>query len=297
MRFRGSFVPLITPFDKKGRLDKKTLEALIEWHISQKTDGVICCATTGEGPSLSEKERKIIAEVSVEAAAGRIPILISTGVSDTKTSVRYTEIAQKIGAAGSLVVTPYYNKPSQRGCILHFKEIAKVGLPLIVYHNPPRAVVRLSVETILELSQVPHIVAIKESSHDLPLVAKISKHIDVFAGDDDISVPILKEGGVGTISAVANLIPHGWKKMVSLCLEKRWDEAEVMAARYLPLIRSIFLETNPQGPKFALSWLGRCELMLRLPMIPPTLATQLAIKRALFSLALPQFRKIQTAST
>jgi 4-hydroxy-tetrahydrodipicolinate synthase len=290
MKFSGSFVPLITPFDRKGRLDKKTVVKLVNWHIAEGSDGIVCSATTGEGPCLSDADRKAMADLCIQTAAGRVPVIVSTGINDTKTSVRYTEIALKLGAAGCLAVTPYYNKPSQRGCILHFTEIAQVGLPVILYHNPPRAVVRLTAETIFELSQVPNIVAIKESSHDLELIGKVAKFIDVFAGDDDLCVPILKVGAVGSIATSANLFPRGWKKMVSLCLQKKWDQAELIARKYLPFIRSVFLETNPQGIKFSLSWLGKCEPILRLPMILPMNSTQKEIKKAILELALPQFK-------
>lgn len=296
MRFSGSFVPLITPFDAKGRLDKKRLEKLVLWHISEGTDGIVCSATTGEGPTLSDADRKNVAKVCIQTAEGRIPVIVATGINDTRTSIRYTEMAQKLGANGCLVVTPYYNKPTQRGCILHFSEIAKVGLPVILYNNPPRTAVRLAAETIVELSRIPNIVAIKESSHDLELIGKICKTIDVFSGDDDIAFEIMKAGAVGTIATTSNLIPRGWKKMVSLCLSKKWDEAGALALRYLPLSQVLFLETNPQGPKFALSWLGRCQSILRLPMILPTEATQIEIKKALLRLALPQFNAVSKIS-
>jgi 4-hydroxy-tetrahydrodipicolinate synthase len=286
MKFSGSFVPLITPFDRKGRLDKKTLEKLVLWHITEGTDGIVCNATTGESPSLSEAERKKIAEICIQAADGKVPVIVSTGVSDTKTSVRFTEVAQKLGAAGCLAVTPYYNKPSQVGCILHFKEMAKVGLPLILYHNPPRAVVRLSFETIVELSKVQNIVAIKESSHDLELIRKIIPHIDVLSGDDDIAFDVMREGGVGTIATTSNLIPRGWKQMISLCLQGKWDDAEILAKKYASFSKAIFLETNPQGTKFALSCLGKCQPVLRLPMTLPTQETQSQIKKAIFDQSL-----------
>ncbi len=293
MRFSGSFVPLITPFDRKGRLDKKTLEKLVRWHISEGTQGIVCSATTGEGPCLSDSDRKAIANICIQTAEERVPVIVATGINDTRTSVRYTEMAQKLGASGCLAVTPYYNKPNQRGCILHFSEIAKVGLPVILYHNPPRAVIKLTLETIQELSKVPNIVAIKESSHDLELIGKVCKFMDVFGGDDDLGFEIMKAGGVGTIATCSNLIPRGWRKMISLCSSKKWDEAEVLAKRYLPLIKAIFLETNPQGPKFALSWLGRCLPILRLPMILANESTQMEIKKAIVRLALPQFKQPQ----
>lgn len=290
MDFRGSYVPLITPFDRKGRLDQKALEKLIEWHIAEGTDGIVCSATTGEGVSLSDAERKKIAGICIRTAAGRIPVIVSTGINDTRTSVRYTEIAQRVGANGCLVVTPYYNKPSQRGCYLHFQEVAKVGLPVIVYHNPGRAVVRLTVETIQEISQIPNIVAIKETSRDLDLVRKLVKFIPVFSGDDDIAFTVMQEGGVGSIVPTANLVPKGWKQMIQLCLQGKWEQAQRLAQRYLPLNRALYLETNPQCVKFALSWLGRCGSTLRLPMILPTDASQRELKKELLHLALPHFQ-------
>lgn len=287
MAFSGSFVALITPFDRKGRLDTKALEKLVEWHINEGTDGIVCSATTGEGLSFSDLERKKIAQICIETAARRIPVIVSTGVSDTRISTRYTEMAKRLGADGCLVVTPYYNKPSQRGCVIHFQEVARVGLPIIIYHNPPRAVVRLSGETIEELSQIPNVVGIKESSHDLELVRRIAKRIPVFSGDDDLTYSILREGGVGAIAVTANVIPRGWKRLVSSCLQGEWEKGSYLMKRFLPLCRAMFLETNPQGPKFVASWLGLCKPVLRLPMILPTDATRIALKKEILRLALP----------
>lgn len=289
MVFTGSFVALITPFDRKGRLDRKTVEKLVEWHIAEGTDGIICAATTGEGPALSVSERKTMAEICIRTAAGRLPILAATGTSDTRSSLRNTELAQKLGANGCLVVTPYYNKPTQRGNILHYKEIAKVGLPVIVYHNPARAVTRLTFETIAELSQIPNIAGIKDSNRDLDLVRKIHKLLPVYAGDDDITFEIMQAGGVGAIGVISNLIPRGWKEMVDLCLQKEWDKAALLSQRYAPLLKAVFSEVNPQGIKYALSWLNKCQPVLRLPMMLPIPANQLAIQKEILRLTLPQF--------
>lgn len=289
MAFSGSFVPLITPFDRKGRLDTKTIEKLIEWHIAEGTDGIVCSATTGEGLSFSDSERKKMAQICIGTAAGRIPVIVSTGVSDTRASIRHTEVAQRLGADGCLVVTPYYNKPMPPGCIRHYEEVGKVGLPVIVYHNPPRAVIRLSAETIEALSRIPNIVAIKDSGHDIELIRKIAKIIPVFSGDDDMAFAILRVGGVGSIATSANLIPRGWKRMISYCLQGKWKEGEALMEHYLPLCKAMFLETNPQGPKFAMSWLGRCEAVLRLPMTLPSAATQQVLKKEILRLALPHF--------
>lgn len=290
MRFTGSYVALLTPFDMKGRVDWKAIEKLVEWHISEGTDGIVCSATTGEGATLNEAERKKIAEICIKTSAGRVPIIAATGTNDTRQSIRYTEIAQKLGAKGCLAVTPYYNKPSNQGCILHFSEIAKVGLPVIVYHNPPRAVVKLTVETVAALGKIPNIAAFKDSSHDIEFVRKIVPLIDVLSGDDDVTLEIIKAGGVGSIATVANLIPRGWNRMVKASLGKRWDEAKALCDRYMPLIRAIFLETNPQCHKFLLAWLGRCKPVLRLPMVLPPEKTQIELKKAILRLCLPQFQ-------
>lgn len=297
MSFRGSYTAIITPFDRKGRLDTKTLEKLIEWHISEGTDGIVCSATTGEGPCLSDLDRKKNAEICIRTAAKRIPIIVSTGINDTRTSVRYTEIAQKLGADGCLVVTPYYNKPSQRGCILHFEEVAKVGLPVIIYHNPPRTAVKLTAETIEEVSRIPNVVAIKESSHDLELIRKIAKFIPIFSGDDDLTFAIMRVGGVGSIAVTANLIPRGWKQMIQFCLQGKWEKAEFLAQRYLPLNKAFFIETNPQCIKFAMAWVAKCAPILRLPMILPTLDSQSEVKKEILRLALPQFTNSPRAAS
>ncbi|EKE08266.1 MAG: dihydrodipicolinate synthase [uncultured bacterium] len=284
MEFRGSFVPLVTPFDRKGRVDSHALERLIEWHIEEGSDGIIVCATTGEGPTLSALEKKKITQIALQAASGHIPILLSTGTNDTRESVRNTAAALKLGAQGCLVVTPYYNKPSQEGCIAHFTEISKVGLPMILYHNPPRAAVRLEAKTIRMLSENPTIVAIKESSHDLQLIRSIISDIAVFSGDDDLCFEIMQMGGVGSIATTANLVPKGWRAMIHDCLQGNWETAYQSAQTYLPLSRAIFSETNPQGVKYALSLLGKCQSVLRLPMLEPVLATKQDIEQQLLSL-------------
>lgn len=292
MQWQGSFVPLITPFDRKGRLDRKTLEKLVEWHISEGTDGLVCSATTGEGPTLSDLDRKKVAEICIRTAAGRIPVIVATGINCTRTSIRYTEMALKQGADGCLVVTPYYNKPSQKGCVLHFQEVAKVGLPIIVYHNPPRTAIRLTLETLTEIAQIPNIVALKDSGHDLELVRKAHKLLPIFSGDDDLTFDILKEGGVGSIVVLPNFMPRIWKKLITLCLQKQWDKVKKLEQHLIPLIKAVFLETNPQGIKFLLSYFGKCHPTFRLPMTLPSTATQTAIKRELIHLFLPQYLTI-----
>jgi 4-hydroxy-tetrahydrodipicolinate synthase len=289
MAWKGSFVALITPFDQKGRLDRKTIERLVEWHIAEGTDGLVCCATTGEGTTLSDAEKRTVAQTCIRTAAGRIPVLVATGTPDTRASVRNTEWAQKAGASGCLAITPYYNKPTQKGCLLHYKELSKVGLPIIIYHNPARAVTRLSFETLAEMSQLPNNAGYKDSNRDLDLVRKIHKLIPVYVGDDDLTVDIMRAGGVGCIGVTTNLIPRTWKQIVQLCLQGEWAQAELLFQRYAPLLKAIFSEVYPQGFKCAVSCLGKCLPILRLPMLLPTEAHQLAIRQELLRLALPHF--------
>lgn len=289
LKVRGSFVALITPFDQKGKVDTTHLRSLVEWHLKEGTDGIVCCATTGEGPALETREKKKIAQICIETVQKKIPVVVSTGTADTRSSVRLTEEMARLGADGCLVVTPYYNKPSQQGCILHFQEVARVGLPVVIYHNPARAVVRLSAETIALLGRTPGIVGIKESSHDLELIRKIRSlsSIAILSGEDDLTVETIREGGVGSISVASNLLPRGWKSMIQWALEGNWEKAQSYAKRYRDLCRALFLDTNPQPVKFALAWMKRCLPVYRLPMLEPREETKKVIRQSFYAMALP----------
>ncbi len=294
---RGAFVALVTPFDAKGRIDRKTLEQLVVWQIEQGTDGIVLCGATGEGMTLPEADRKKVVAICVAAAGGRIPILANSGTADTRQSIRLTEQMLKLGASGCLITTPYYNKPMQKGCVLHFTEIAKVGLPVVVYNNPGRTA-RLEAETIAEIAQFPGIAGYKDSSGDLQFIRKVRQlcSIPMLSGDDHLTYDTLKEGGSGAISVIGNLIPKTWKEMIALALDKKWEASKAIADRYLPLCKALFLETNPQCVKFAMSWMGKCRGDLRLPLIPPAAATQDRIKQTLIQLSLPQFRSRQATA-
>lgn len=287
---RGSIVALVTPFDKRGRVDFQCLEELVSWHIEQGTDALVCCGTTGEGMTLSEREKKQVVAACVAAANHKIPMIACSGSADTRRSVCLTEQMLRLGAEGCLIITPYYNKPTQKGCIGHFAEVAKVGLPVIIYNNPGRTVVKLLPETIAEIAQFPGIVAIKESGGSLEDVAKIRKltSLPILSGDDDLTHQTLALGGFGAISVVGNILPNLWKKMIAFALEGNLDASKVIADECAPLCKALFLETNPQCVKFAMSQIGKCRSVLRLPLIPPTQTTQERIKAALLDL----FRKV-----
>jgi 4-hydroxy-tetrahydrodipicolinate synthase len=280
---RGSFVALVTPFDRKGRIDGKCLENLCLWHVEQGTDGIVCFGTTGEGIALSEAEKKKVVAICIAAVGKKIPVIASTGTSSTKQTVLLTEQMGKIGADGALVVTPYYNKPTQRGCVLHFGEVAKVGLPIIVYNNPKRTGLLLEPKTVAEIGRISGICGYKDSTGDLELIRKIRQisSIPLFSGDDDLTYSTLLAGGAGAISVVGNLIPKAWKKMISLALEGKWEPSKKIADSFYPLCEALFLESNPQCVKFAVSQLGKCRQDLRLPLIPPTEKTQEQIKKVL----------------
>ena len=294
---RGSFVALVTPFDNKGRIDWKSVENLVSWQIEQGTDGIVCCGATGESMTISEAEKKKMVAACVKIAGNRIAIIGNSGTADTRQSVRLTEQMFKLGASGTLVATPYYNKPTQRGCILHFSEIAKVGLPVIVYNNPGRVGVRLEAETIAKLGEVSGIAACKDSTGDIRLIQKIRElsSIPILAGDDDLTYETLFQGGSGAISVIGNLFPKAWKTLISLALEKKWEPAKKIADRFYPLCKAMFLEPNPQCLKFAMSWLGKCQGTLRLPFVPTTQTTQEQIKRELIALGSPFFISRRTA--
>ena len=286
---RGSFVALATPFTQKGRIDWKCIEKLILWHIEEGTDGILCCGATGEGMAISETEKKGIVSLCVNVANQKIPIIAASGTADTRQSCRLTEQMLKLGASACLIVTPYYNKPTPRGCVRHFSEIAKVGLPVIVYNNPGRVSLRLEAETVAECAEIPGISGYKESTGDINLIRKIRtiSSIPILSGDDYLTYSTLLEGGEGSISVIGNLFPKIWKAMITLALEKKWDLAKKIDDRFQPLCNALFLEPNPQCLKFAMSWLGKCQGHLRLPLVQPTEKTQAQVKREIVALGLP----------
>lgn len=288
MQYQGSFVALITPFNRKGKIDRKSLEKLIEWHIAEGTDGIVCCGTTGEFCTLSDREKLLVAQICLDTASSRIPIIVGTGSSATRETCILTEKAQKLGAQGCLVVTPFYNKPTPLGLSLHFQEVGKVGLPVIVYHNPGRTGARYSAETIASLEKIEGITAIKTSC-DLALFQQIRKltKLPLFAGEDDLTYAMMQNGAAGAISVIGNLIPRGWRNMIDLCLKGDWTQAELLSQRYAPLCKALFLETNPQPVKWAVKWLGLiANGTFRLPLGVPSLEVQAALKSVFVSLAL-----------
>lgn len=289
MKFSGSFVAIATPFHVDGSLDRRSLERLVEWHIAEGTDGLVCSGATGESVCLSGSERREILDVCLKIAAGRIPVIAGTGTPDTRETVRLTEEALQAGAHGCLVITPFYNKPTARGCVAHYREVAKVGLPVVVYHNPGRTQVRLGAEALAEIGAIEGVAALKDSSGDKNLVRELKSLSDfpILSGDDWMTFETMRMGGVGAISVIGNIIPKAWKEMIHFCLEGKWVEAERISQRFHPLYEALFQEVNPQCVKYALELMGKCGATLRLPLVPPLEESKRELKRTFLRLALP----------
>jgi len=278
--FRGSLVALVTPTREDGAVDEVQLARLVEWQIAQGSNGLVSVGTTGESPTLSHDEHKRVVEVTVEAAAGRVPVIAGAGSNSTAEAIGLARHAKRAGAGGILVVTPYYNKPTQQGLFLHYSAIAdSVELPLIIYNIPARSVVDMSVETMARLAKHPNIVGVKDSTANLtrPLHTRAACGPDFIqlSGEDHTALAFNASGGVGCISVTANIAPALVAAMQSAWAAGRLDEAMALQERLLPLHDAMFVETNPAPVKFGLSLLGYTHQACRLPLAPmPELAKQ-----------------------
>lgn len=272
MKFQGSYVALVTPF-RNDALDEEKVRELVRFHIENGTDGIVAAGTTGEAPTLSGSERERLFEVVVDEARGRIKVVAGTGSYDTAHSANATKRARELGADAALVVTPYYNKPTQRGLFGHFKAIADTcDLPLIVYNVPGRTSVNLTAETMLQLAEIDSVVAVKEASGDLGQISEIAANandrITVLSGDDNLTAPILAVGGVGVISVSANIVPKEIKKLCDLFAENNLPEGRALHHKLLRLNNAMFYEPNPIPVKTAMNMMGMDVGKLRLPLSP-----------------------------
>ena len=270
-KFGGSMVALVTPF-RSGKVDEAALKRLVEFHLEQGTSALVPCGSTGESATLSHEEHDRVVELVVQAARGRVPVIAGTGSNNTQEAVRLTQHAKRAGADAALVISPYYNKPTQRGLYLHYKAIAEsVDLPLIPYNIASRTGVNIEPETVAQLvTDCPSIVAIKESSGNLEQMSRIlqltGRKITLLSGDDSLILPVLAIGGTGVISVVANLVPNDVAAMVAAFEHGKRAEALRWHDRLLPLIRAMFYETNPIPVKTAMGLLGMIDPELRLPL-------------------------------
>ncbi|MEE2774922.1 MAG: 4-hydroxy-tetrahydrodipicolinate synthase [Pseudomonadota bacterium] len=269
--FSGSIPALITPFNS-GELDLKTLEELVKWHIDEGSNGLVAVGTTGESPTLSHAEHRKVVETVVKTAAGQIPIIAGAGSNSTSESLELIKFAGEIGADGALVVTPYYNKPNQRGLVKHYTMLNDYSnIPIIIYNIPGRSVIDMNVETMAELSKLKNIVGVKDATGDVGRVSDIrmacGEGFVQLCGNDDIALGFNAHGGVGCISVIANIAPKLSARFQDLMLKKDFTEALKLQDKLMPLHRAAFLEPNPCPTKFAMEYLGKCSSELRAPLV------------------------------
>lgn len=269
--FHGSITALITPF-KNGEVDWAAFDELVEWQIEQGTHGLVLCGTTGESPTITHDEHKAIVERGVALVKGRIPVIAGTGSNSTAKTIEATQHALAAGADAALIVTPYYNKPTQDGLFAHYEAVAKaVHIPIIIYNIPGRSIVDMSVDTMARLAPLPNIIGVKDATADLSRVKKtkdaMGKNFCQLSGDDLTALGFLQEGGDGCISVISNIAP-------ALCseMQQSWRDGNPAVAseidhRLLPLAKALFVETSPAPVKYAASRLGLCREEVRLPLV------------------------------
>jgi len=283
---KGSLVALITPF-RDGAVDEKAFQDLVAWQIAEGTQGLIPCGTTGESPTLSHEEHDRVVELCIEAAKGsKVPVVAGTGSNSTEEAIRLTRNAKRAGADAALIVTPYYNKPTQEGLYLHFKAIHDaVELPIVVYNIPGRSVVNMTVETMARLARLPNIIGVKDATQDLerPLLERlaIDKEWVELSGEDGTALAYRAQGGDGCISVTANVAPRLCADMHASWEKGDLKRAMTVNARLMPLHKALFVETSPAPVKYAASLLGRCLPDCRLPLAPPMDATRKQVRAAM----------------
>jgi 4-hydroxy-tetrahydrodipicolinate synthase len=270
--FSGTFTALVTPF-RNDEVDVEALENMVEFQIQHGVSGLVPCGTTGETPAMSEEEDRVVVETTVRVTAGRVPVIAGTGSNSTDMAIKYTKMAQEVGADGSLQVAPYYNKPTQEGLYRHFAAIAEsTELPLILYNIPGRTSVTISAETMARLAEIPNIVGVKDSTLSMNMISDVmslcGEEFDVLSGDDPMTLPLISLGGVGVISVASNVAPGAVSDMVNALLSGDFERGRELHYELLPLFRALFVETNPIPVKTAASLLGLCSDEMRLPLIP-----------------------------
>lgn len=267
--FTGSGVAIVTPFTRDG-VDYDKLGELLEWHIGQQTDAIVICGTTGEASTMPDPEHKAVIRYAVEKVAGRIPVIAGTGSNDTRHAIDLSQYAEQAGADGLLVVTPYYNKTTQKGLCQHYRAIAEsVHIPILIYNVPGRTNLSVSISTLKELAKIENITAVKEASGNLSYTSEVAAQVpelDIYSGNDDIVVPILSIGGKGVISVAANLIPHDIHTLCQLYFDGKVKEAAAIQLKALDLINKLFIEVNPIPVKVAMNLMGFEVGELRMPL-------------------------------
>jgi len=283
--FKGSIVALVTPF-KNNVLDQEKYASLIQHHIANGTKGVVPAGTTGESPTLNHDEHKKVIEIAVKECKGKIPVIAGTGSNSTAEAIELSRHAEKSGADGLLIVTPYYNKPTQEGLYQHYKSINdSVGIPIIIYNIPPRSVIDMSVDTMARLFELKNIAGVKDATADLNRVdqqlKKMGPEFIQLSGEDGTALEFNMRGGVGCISVSANVAAKLCSEFQEACLNKNNKKAKEINEKLMPLHKSLFIESNPSPVKYAASLLNLCSDEVRLPLVKVTEKTKKEVEKAL----------------
>jgi 4-hydroxy-tetrahydrodipicolinate synthase len=284
-RFRGSFTALITPF-KNGSLDEKAFRDLVDWQIVEGTNGLVPVGTTGESPTLSHDEHMHVVEWCVEQAKGRVPVIAGAGSNSTKEAVSLAQHAEEAGADAVLVVSPYYNKPTQEGLYQHFKAINDaIGIPIIMYNIPSRSVIDISVDTMKRLYELKNVAGVKDATASMTRVSQqrsaMGADFNQLSGEDITALGFMAHGGHGCISVTSNVAPRLCAQFQSACLRGDYATALTLQDKLAPLHLNLFVETSPAPIKYAMSLLGKCANVLRLPMVPASEKAQSAVREAM----------------
>ena len=268
--FSGALSAIITPL-RDGAIDEPALRDLIEWQIQSGVDGIVPCGSTGESATLSHPEHEHVIKIAVEQTRKRVPVVAGTGSNSTAEAIRLTSFAREAGADGALLVSPYYNKPTQDGIVRHYRAIAQsVALPLIVYNIPGRTGSSVLPETLAQLADVPNIVGVKEASGSMDQASDVRRlcgeRLTILSGDDSLTLPLIALGAKGVISVISNVMPRETHELAQAALAGDFARARDLHYKMLPLVRALFLETNPIPVKYAASLMGKCTAELRMPL-------------------------------
>ena len=283
--FFGSIPALITPFEN-GKVDYDSFQKIIQWSTEQGSHGFVPCGTTGESPTLSHEEHKNVVEACIKIVDKRVPVIAGTGSNNTIEAIEFTKHAEKSGADGALIVTPYYNKPTQEGLYLHYKKISEsTNLPIIIYNIPGRSIVDMSIETMVELSKIKNIIGVKDATNDLfrPLLTrtKIKKDFCYLSGEDGTALAYLIQGGNGCISVTANIAPKLCSELHNYWKNKEIDKALQINLKLAKIHHALFIESSPGPVKYAAELLNLCSAETRLPIAPIKDSTKLIIKKCM----------------
>ncbi len=285
--FRGSYTALVTPFSENGQVDEKAFRDLIDWQIDEGTNGLVPVGTTGESPTLTHDEHKLIVKICIDQARGRVPVIAGAGSNNTSEAVDFAISAQQQGADAVLVVTPYYNKPNQQGMTLHFSTIAEaIDIGVFIYNIPGRSIIDMNVETMRGLyEKYENIIGVKDATAKVERVSEqrlaMGENFIQLSGEDATALGFNAHGGTGCISVTSNVAPRLCADMQTACIEGRYSDAREIQDRLMPLHKSLFIEPNPGGAKYALSVLGKIENVQRSPLVPIEQNTQSAIRDAM----------------